>query len=320
VSTVVPATPENLRRAAELLRAGELVGFPTETVYGVGADAANPEAVRRVFRAKGRPASHPLIVHLPAADSLAEWAVEIPDEALALADRFWPGPLTLVLRRSARVPDEVTGGQDTVALRVPAHELAVGLLREFGAPLAAPSANRFGRISPTRAEHVAMELGDDVSLILDGGPSNVGVESTILDLSGPKPRVLRPGGVYREQLEEALGVGLEGAKGGAGPRAPGRLASHYAPVNEVELVGPGQLDQRRGEAVSVLSLRPPPAGFDGRWLRLPAEPRGYARELYAALRELDATGRPILIEAPPEDPEWEVVNDRLARAAGVGRE
>jgi L-threonylcarbamoyladenylate synthase len=317
---VVPASAANIARAADLLRAGELVCFPTETVYGVGADATNPAALRRVFRAKGRPAEHPLILHLPDAGALDDWAAEVPERARALAARFWPGPLTLVLRRGERVLDEVTGGQDTVALRVPGHPLALRLLAEFGGAIAAPSANRFGRISPTRPEHAQAELGDAVALVLDGGPSEVGLESTIVDLSEGPARLLRPGGVPRTLLAEELGEEPRLAGAGNGPRAPGRLASHYAPASPVRLVPVSTLerDVEEGEAHSVLALRPPPPAFDGTWLRLPADPEGYARGLYAALRALDAEGRPILVEAPPQGPEWEAVNDRLARAAGLG--
>jgi L-threonylcarbamoyladenylate synthase len=314
---VVPATNENLRRAADVLRFGGLVCFPTETVYGLGANAADPVAVRRIFEAKGRPASHPLIVHLPDHGALEEWAAEVPPVVGELARRFWPGPLTLVLRRAQGVPLEVTGGQETVAVRVPGHPVARRLLREFGGAVAAPSANRFGRISPTRAEHVVSELGDSVRLVLDGGPSDIGLESTILDLSEGVPRLLRPGGVSREALAEVLGSAPESPQQGDGPRAPGRLASHYAPACPVRLVdGAGLVKAvELSSPVTVLALSVPPTGFDGRWLRMPANPEGYARDLYGALRELDLLGRPILVEAPPTSPAWEAVNDRLARAA-----
>jgi L-threonylcarbamoyladenylate synthase len=326
MALVVPATDANIVRAAELLRSGELVGFPTETVYGVGADAADAAAVRRVFSAKGRPADHPLILHLPATwdmnELVDEWAADVPEQARTLAERFWPGPLTLVLRRGRRVPDEVTGGQDTVALRVPAHPVAQRLLAAFGGPVAAPSANRFGRISPTRPEHAAAELGDSLAMVIDGGPSTVGVESTILDLSGDAPRLLRPGGVSRRLLAQVLGAVPAAVQEGSGPRAPGRLASHYAPLSPLRLIPSGALESELEAApdASVLALRPAPPAFAGRWLWLPGEPEGYARELYSALRELDALGRRILVEAPPEGAEWEAVNDRLARAAGMGRQ
>jgi L-threonylcarbamoyladenylate synthase len=290
----------------------------------VGANAADPAAVRRIFEAKGRPADHPLIVHLPRLEDLDEWAIDVPDSAREVAEAFWPGPLTLVLRRGTEVPMEVTGGQETVALRVPGHPVAQRLLSEFGGGVAAPSANRFGRISPTLPQHAADELGKGVALVLDGGPSEVGVESTILDLSGAVPRLLRPGAVTREQLAQVLRRAPAVNAGDEVPRVPGALASHYAPVNPVELFLPPQLEERlegnerRNDSgqVSVLARRPAPASFGGRWLQLPADPSGYAHRLYAALRELDSYGAPILVEAPPQDEAWEAVNDRLMRATG----
>ncbi len=230
-------SPAILARAVELLRAGRLVAFPTETVYGLGADASNPDAVARIFEAKGRPADHPLIVHLAAADAIDAWAVDVPPLARTLAAACWPGPLTLVLRRSASVPDAVTGGLPTVGLRVPAHPVALRLLRAFGGGIAAPSANRFGTVSPTTAAHVRESLGDRVDLVLDGGPSTVGVESTIVDLSGDAPAILRPGGLPREVLEAIAGVPLPIREGGE-VRAPGMLAAHYAPDARLELVEP----------------------------------------------------------------------------------
>lgn len=318
---VVPATPENLRLAAEALRAGELVCFPTETVYGVGANASDAEAVAKVFRAKGRPADHPLIVHLPSLGLIEQWADEINDEAQELARQFWPGPLTLVLRKGQGVPYEVTGGQDTVALRVPGHPLALELLREFGGGLAAPSANRFSRISATRAEHAQDELGDRVAMVLDGGPTEVGLESTILDLSGARPRLLRPGAISRGQLARVLGRDLTDQLEDEAPRVPGRLPIHYAPGNPVRLVDREWLERETSgaPAPSVLAVSRPPDQYRGRWLTLPADPEGFGRRLYAALRELDTLGRPIVIEAPPRTDAWEAVNDRLDRATGGAR-
>ena len=341
---VVPATARNLRRAAELLRAGRLVCFPTETVYGLGGDASDSEAVRRIFEAKGRPADHPLIVHLGELEDLSNWAIDVPESAFALGERFWPGPLTLVLKRGPRVPLVVTGGQETVALRVPAHPVARRLLEEFGGGLAGPSANRFGRISPTLPQHAADELGDKVELVLDGGAAPVGVESTIVDLSGDQPRLLRPGAVGREQLAEVLGPFAVAGAAGEGPRVPGTLESHYAPTSPARLLSARQLDEEIGEAshrqekgsdgspapepagraatqpaLSVLSRRSPPAAFDGHWMQLPEDSRGYARRLYAALRDLDGYGGPILIEEPPTGEAWEAVNDRLLRASAGRR-
>jgi L-threonylcarbamoyladenylate synthase len=307
---IVPGISEAVDRiavahASGVLRAGGLVAFPTETVYGLGADAGNEGAVRRVFQVKGRPAGHPLIVHV--AGSLTGWAAGVPDAARRLAERFWPGPLTIVLRRGPRVLPAVTGGQDTVALRVPAHPLALALLRDFGGGVAAPSANRFGRVSPTTAAHVRDDLGADVEFILDGGPCGVGVESTIVDLSGGAPSLLRPGGVPLEALEEALGTRF--AAPGA-VRAPGRLESHYAPRAEVVLAEPEELDRRAGE------LRE--AGRRVVVLRLPASPEEAARALYASLRESDAAGVEIIVTSlPSESGLGRAMADRLRKAAGA---
>ena len=205
---VLSPSPRAIARAAEVVRRGGLVAFPTETVYGLGADARDPRAVARIFAVKGRPSDHPLIVHVGSADAMEEWALDVPVLAHTFAARFWPGPLTLVLRRAADVLDEVTGGQHTVGLRVPSHPVALALIRASGCALAAPSANRFGRVSPTTAAHVRDDLGDDVDLILDGGPCEVGVESTIVDLSGREPAILRPGGVPREALEAVAGTAI----------------------------------------------------------------------------------------------------------------
>ncbi|ENO86872.1 L-threonylcarbamoyladenylate synthase, partial [Thauera linaloolentis] len=202
---IEPPTLVAIREAAALLRAGDIVGMPTETVYGLAADALNPAAVNKIFAAKGRPADHPLIVHLPSADHLPRWAAAIPKDALALARAFWPGPLTLILKRAPEVPDEVTGGQDTVGLRVPSHSIALAMLLVFGSGIAAPSANRFGRISPTTAAHVREELGERVAMVVDGGPCAVGIESTILDFSRDVPEILRPGAITPEAIARVIG-------------------------------------------------------------------------------------------------------------------
>jgi len=309
-----------VRRAAEVLRAGGLVAFPTETVYGLGADARNEGALRRIFELKGRPADHPLIVHLPSAGMLGEWAREVPEAAHRLAERFWPGPLTLILRRCEDVLDAVTGGQETVGLRVPGHPLALELLRAFGGGVAAPSANRFGRVSPTTAEHVRQEFSGRVDVILDGGPCEVGLESTILDLSARVPRLLRPGAVTLAQLSEVLGEVQLG--GEAAPRVPGSLESHYAPATKAVLARSlsDYLQEHAQKHLAVLARSQKPAWLESRvWLTLPGEPDAYARRLYAALRELDAAGcDEIVIEVPPDTPEWLAVRDRLARAAVSG--
>jgi L-threonylcarbamoyladenylate synthase len=313
------ATGADIDQAARLLRAGELVAFPTETVYGLGADASNPAAVARIFAAKGRPSDHPVIVHLASQEAVADWAREFPGPARALAARFWPGPLTLVLRRRSRVPDEVTGGQDTVALRVPAHPVAQALLRRFGGGVAAPSANRYGRVSPTRAEHVVDELGDRVALVLDGGDCEVGLESTIVAFAGDRGVLLRPGHISRRELEDVIGP--LAAPRSQGPRVPGSKRSHYAPTAPVELVDAQALGTRSKElaaaGVAVLARSEPARQLPGvLWRRMAAEPVAYAHDLYAALRELDATGAArILIERVPGSDAWDAVRDRLARAA-----
>ena len=312
----------DLERAAGWLRAGRLVALPTETVYGLAADAANPDAVRRIFIAKGRPADHPVIVHLPDAASLDGWARDVPESARRLAAAFWPGPLTLVLKRGPRVDDAITGGQDTVGLRVPAHPVAGALLQQFGGALAAPSANRFGQVSPTTADHVLSEFGDEVQAVIDGGPCTVGVESTIVDLSGDTPRLLRPGMISLADLEAVLGCRLAEAGEGEGPQASGRLPSHYAPRAELSIVASDALAEAvarvlESGAVAVLSRRDA-RGRDDRvaWQRLPDAPDDYARELYAALRRADAVSPArILVEAVPDDPAWRAIRDRLARAA-----
>ncbi len=329
-----PVDAAAIESAAALLARGALVAFPTETVYGLGADADDRAAVAALFAAKGRPADHPVIVHVHDARALDAWARDVPAAAHALARAFWPGPLTLVLKRSARAHDGLTGGQDSVGLRCPAHPWARALLVAFcalrgdpTAALAAPSANSFGRISPSRAEHVRADLGEKpagkVDLILDGGACPIGIESTIVDLSQEEPRLLRPGAIARAQLESLIGRPVLEAGAGA-PRASGRLEQHYAPRTPVELIEPGRLPARvnelRGTRLAVLA---PAAALLDRTadivLRLiaPATAQEYARRLYALLHELDAArAQRILIQRPPAGPEWEAVADRLRRAAG----
>ena len=308
-------SPE-VRRAADVLKRGALVGFPTETVYGLGADASSREAVARLYAVKRRPADHPVIVHFADAKQAFEWAREVPEGAKKLAGKFWPGPLTLVLKRSKKAGDFVTGGQDTIGLRVPAHPVAQELLKAFGGGIAAPSANRFGAISATTAAHVRADLGNDVEVVLDGGPSEVGIESTIVDLSGEGAVLLRPGRIGRMELEQVLGA-LVQEKRADSPQHPGGLERHYAPKTPARLVPPHELDReiaRLRDKVAVLAFSRPDERVDY-WLRMPREPLGYAQRLYAALRELDGAGcESILIEAPPETPEWAGVRDRLLRA------
>ncbi len=303
-----------VRRAAEVLRAGGLVAFPTETVYGLGADASSAEAVARLYAAKGRPAEHPVIVHFASAEGAFSFAREIPAAARKLAEQFWPGPLTMVLKRSPLAKDFVTGGQDSVGLRVPSHPVAQALLREFDGGVAAPSANRFGNVSATTAAHVVEEL--DVDFVLDGGPSEVGIESTIVDLSSGVV-LLRPGRISREEIEKLLQVKVKDPDSSS-PRHSGGLERHYAPKTPAVLVPPHELDAeiaKRGAGVAVLAFSRPDERVDY-WIRMPREPQAYAQKLYAALRELDTAGcETILVESPPETTEWTAVRDRLSRAA-----
>jgi L-threonylcarbamoyladenylate synthase len=323
--------------AVALLRAGGLVAIPTETVYGLGADAENPAAVARVYAAKGRPVDHPLIVHLARAEQIDDgWAREVPDWARLLAAACWPGPLTLVLRRGERAGDHVTGGQDTVGLRVPAHPVTHDVLARFGGGVAAPSANRFGRVSPTDAVHVLEELAGllvpGTDGILVGGASEVGVESTIVDCTGEAPRLLRPGAVGIEELEAV--TGLEVGEPDLGVRAPGTLASHYAPQARVELCTPDALsalaartDQlgqpeaaaqvEHGADTGLIAPADLPTPADMARLAAPHDAADYARSLYAALRSADAAGLARVLVVPPagEDALAHAVRDRLRRAA-----
>lgn len=318
-------TPETIAAAAQCLRDGGLVAIPTETVYGLGADASNPAAVLRIFAAKGRPADHPLIVHVAGPESLDFWARDVPPGALRLAERYWPGPLTLILRRG-RAPLEVTGGQDSVGLRVPAHPVALALLQAFGGGVAAPSANRFGRVSPTRAWHVRRELDGRVDMILDGGPCRVGVESTILSLAGDRPVLLRPGAIALSELQAALGEEIAPPTTPVAIRAPGMLASHYAPETPFEVWPAQDLRQRADELAraglkaAVLLIDPDRCGLAATakllTFPMPAAPGDYARRLFAVLRRFDGMDLDVLLaEAPPETEAWQAVRDRMRRAS-----
>ncbi|MEZ4403914.1 MAG: L-threonylcarbamoyladenylate synthase [Kofleriaceae bacterium] len=312
----------DLDRAIRVLSDGGLVAFPTETVYGLGADASSAAAVARIYRAKGRPTGHPVIVHLASADELPAWTAELSDAARALAARFWPGPLTLIARRGPDVLDEVTGGAPTVGLRVPSHPLAQALLRGFGRGVAAPSANRFGSVSATTATHVITDLGDSVDYILDGGACPIGVESTIVDVSGPAPALLRPGGVPRAAIEAFLGRPLAAASPTVA--APGTLPSHYAPRARVVPVAPGDLGAACALApgpvgalapTAVLAAAALPASVSA--VELPASAEAMATRLYAALRELDALGVATIVAALPDAGGLgEAIIDRLHRAGG----
>ncbi|MFX1673193.1 L-threonylcarbamoyladenylate synthase [Paraburkholderia sp. A2WS-5] len=328
-------TTAEIEAAAALLDAGELVAFPTETVYGLGGDAASPEAVARIYAAKGRPANHPVIVHLPPGGDPQYWAAEWPEAAQKLVNAFWPGPLTLIVKRHARIPDAVSGGQDSVGLRCPSHPVAQQLLAAFSkrrgghGGVAAPSANRFGHVSPTTAQHVRDEFGATVH-VLDGGACDVGIESTILDLSRGFPALLRPGHVSPHDIARVLGEAprLPDGSDATAPRASGTLKAHYAPRTPLALLPFEALEpllaaaRDAGETVALVAR----GSRAGAWasaanvhfVAAPEEPQAYARELYGLLRALDrANVSRILIEKLPETIEWIAVNDRLGRAAAA---
>ena len=303
----------DLRHAAELLRAGKLVAFPTETVYGLGANALSAEAVQKIFEAKGRPKTSPLIVHVAAIEDVHKVVADWPETAQKLAEKFWPGPLTLVLPKQAAVPDLVTAGLKTVGVRMPAHPVAQALLKECGLPLAAPSANRFTQLSPTTAEHVRRSLGDRVDFVLDGGPCTVGIESTVLSLVGT-PRLLRPGGISREQLENVIGPVAVATGVTEGPHAsPGMHAKHYSPRTRLLLSKTGEVPYA-GRGVYLKIARDPKNGCEVR--QMPATPHEYAQMIYGTLHDLDAAHYDwIAVEHPPATAAWEAVVDRLRRAA-----
>lgn len=322
-------TEENMavKEAAQLLASGRLVGFPTETVYGLGADASNPEALEALFKAKGRPTKHPVIVHVGEHEQVGDWCAELPDAAIILGKLFWPGPLTLVLKKAEHVHDLITGGQDTVAIRIPSHPMAQELLREFGKGVAAPSANKFGRLSPTSADDVKAEFGDELALVLDGGACQVGIESTIIDLSGSVPRILRPGMIQTESIYVALHeVGLSVPAGDKtdSPRVPGSMPAHYSPATPLKVLGSENFVkdveqfEREGKEVAVLSFHNAPL-LQKRWITSSRFPAHYAHTLYKNLRKLDAYGSDlIIVEEPPQESDWEGINDRLRRASGMG--
>jgi L-threonylcarbamoyladenylate synthase len=329
-----PVDTGAITRAARLLHEGRLVAFPTETVYGLGADADNVQAVQAIFAAKGRPADHPVIVHVPHLEAALAWAGELPPAARRLADRFWPGALTLVVGRGARAHDALTGAQPSVGLRCPSHPWAQALLKALcrqcddpSRAIAAPSANRFGGISATRAEHVRADLGEKpdgrVDLILDGGSCPVGIESSIVDLTADRPRLLRPGSITQQSIEQVLGcaVDLAAVDDPDAPRAPGRLARHYAPGKPLELVEPARLAARVHElgANRVAVLAPvPPLPAVARWWIASAAPESYAHDLYEFLHRMDGSGAErLLVQRPPREPQWAALHDRLERAAAA---
>lgn len=321
---------DNVEKAVQLLKEGSLVGVPTETVYGLGADASNSEALEKLFAAKGRPRSHPVIVHIADWRLLETWVETIPQSVEQLAQRFWPGPLTMIFNKRSTVLSQVTGGQDTVAIRIPRHDLTLELLRKFAGGIAAPSANKFGKLSPTTASDVASAFADQIAYVLDGGTCDVGIESTILDVSGSNPTILRPGMISRVELEEVLGsvaFRAENAKNtheNRGEiRAPGSHKSHYAPNTPVKLVGQQALDNELTELIKM-NLRPGVLSFTHPrmtlnsipWIVAEHEPEGYAKHLYSNLRQLDDCRCDwILVEEVPDSSAWQGIKDRLVRAS-----
>jgi L-threonylcarbamoyladenylate synthase len=327
--TAVDAEAKKAARAVRILRDGGLVALPTETVYGLGADATNAQAVRKIFTAKGRPQTNPLIVHVADASVARRFSTAWPPAAERLAMALWPGPLTLVLPKASMIVDEVTAGQSTVALRAPDHPLALKVLLEFGGPVAAPSANRSSRVSPTTAEHVRRDLGRRVDLILDGGPCRVGIESTVLDLTRRPPMILRPGAVSREAIEELIGpVEIFSGSAAGIASSPGQQTVHYAPTAAAYRFAPAEAPMvlefaRHHPSIKVVVLaladsssRTALAKMPGRLdiREMPSAPDRYARQFYAALREADERADAIWIEEPPQTPPWLAIRDRINRA------
>jgi L-threonylcarbamoyladenylate synthase len=320
----IRATQIELDNAVQALRDGEVVAFPTETVYGLGANAQHAPALQKIFALKGRPTTHPLIVHIDSLRFLHRWAREVPPAAQRLAERYWPGPLTLVLPKAANVLDLVTGGQDSVAIRVPSHPMAQQLLTAFGGGVAAPSANRYGHVSPTRAEHVREEFGDAVRVVLDGGECKVGLESTIVACLGGSVRLLRPGAITLSQLRSTVGEVQTGPAADV-PRTPGSARAHYAPLTPLRLVAGGLIEREAaalaasGQRIGVLAQRPPLGSYQRiTWINAGTRPEAYGHDLYAHLRTLDRAGAScLLVQEVPADERWDAVRDRLTRAAAA---
>lgn len=308
-------TKAEIDEAARFLRIGRMVAFPTETVYGLGANALDAEAVARIYAVKRRPATSPLIVHVDSIEMAQSLVHSWPENAEALTRRFWPGPLTLVIKKQPAIPDIVTAGLASVGLRMPAHPVALALIRAAGVPIAAPSANRFTELSPTTASHVRESLGEDVDCILDGGPCIVGIESTVLSLVRSQPVLLRPGGISRRDLESVIGTISAAPDPGAGSHpAPGMHARHYSPKSRLLLVSDGRLPEQ-GVGIYLQHTRPPSNPLN-EIIKMPSGASDYAAALYENLHQADAAGHDwIAVDRPPDAPEWEAVQDRLRRAA-----
>lgn len=303
---ILPPTADNIAEAGEALSSGKLVIIPTETVYGLAANALDPEAVAKIFTAKGRPSDNPLIVHIESRNAVDDLATSVPDYADRLMDTFWPGPLTLVLPKRPEIPDITTAGLDTVAIRIPANGIALRVIRAAKLPLAAPSANRFMAISPTRPEHISPDLAEHVDILMDGGPCDVGVESTVIDCTGSNPRILRPGRITREDIENILKMPVLGSNEDGLKKSPGMYRRHYAPQTPAVLV------EKLSPSDSGLTLNEPE---NENQIQMSRDPRKYASELYNALHILDQRSlSKISIQKPPETADWEAVWDRLRKA------
>lgn len=313
--------------ASERLHRGKLIAIPTETVYGLAADASNPDAVRQIYQVKQRPSNHPLIVHIASADQLSDWADDIPDIAYTLAEAFWPGPLTFILPKAPSINTAVTGGQNTIGLRCPNHPLTLQLLTTFKGGLAAPSANRFGHISPTKPEHVQSEFTQaEVDLILDGGQSIIGIESTILDLTATPPRILREGAITADMIRNICNISVINHKTATSPQVSGSLDKHYAPDTPTMLVTTEKLqdiiNDNQNKRIAILAhseiheqhlQKSKGAGY---WFQMPKEAKGYAHQLYDTLRQADASDAElIIIEAIPNTPEWDAIRDRVTKSS-----
>ncbi len=324
MAKAIRATQIELEHAVQALRDGDVVAFPTETVYGLGANAQHAPALQKIYALKGRPTTHPLIVHLDSQRFLQRWVREVPPVAQRLAEQFWPGPLTLVLPKADTVLDLITGGQDSIAVRVPAHPMAQQLLTAFGGGIAAPSANRYGHVSATRAEHVREEFGEAVRVVLDGGECKVGLESTIVSCLGGCVRLLRPGSITLSQLRTSVGDVHTGPAEDS-PRTPGSTRAHYAPSTPLRLVAAGLIERQAaelaaaGQRIGVLAQRSPLAAYRHvTWINAGTRPEAYGHDLYAHLRTLDRAGAScLLVQEVPADERWDAVRDRLMRAAAA---